>query len=152
MEVRWKSDGSPMDSKDKNESKPDSEVISGSVTPAQKAEEATKGKEAASPSSSQNEETQAKVSPTPIKNPCPSYAVIYDEAIKDIQLVHWTTYEKKYLPQFMAERDKFMKAIKQAEPSKPAEPMKQEKPSKPVEPTKQAEPVVADESKKMVSG
>ena len=138
--------------------------FSGAVTPAQKAEEAAKGKEAASPSSSQNEETQAKVIPTPIKNPCPSYAVIYDEAIKDIQLVNWTTYEKKYLPQFMAERDKFLKAIKQADPSKPAEPMKQAepskpvkpmkkaKPSKPVEPTKQAEPVVADESKKMVSG
>merc|ERR1719193_2943880 len=42
-----------------------------------------------------------------IKKCCPPYAVVYDDAKQDIRLVHWTTYEKKYLPGFLAERERY---------------------------------------------
>jgi len=86
------------DSKDKNEAKPIKEEPS-DMTPV---------------STTQKEEVEMKIAPKSPKKPRPSYAVIYDESVQNIKLVHWATYEKKYLPGFLADRDLFLKNIKQA--------------------------------------
>merc|ERR1712002_894408 len=64
--------------------------------------------------------------PTAIsKKSCPPYAVVYDDVKQGIRLVHWTTYEKKYLPGFLAEREKYLEkmqhqaALLAAKPQKP---------------------------------
>ena len=48
----------------------------------------------------------------PAKKQCPPYAVVYDESKKNIKLIHWGTYEKKYLPVFLEDREKFVKTVK----------------------------------------
>lgn len=41
------------------------------------------------------------------------YAIIYDESDGNIKLIPWSTYEEKYLPGYLEDRDKFLKTVKQ---------------------------------------